>query len=150
MKSYFVFLPLLIFCCLLTLMPLHAQQKKDFYVNSYRRIEPGKRTKLERLCQGFDVVISSNRINVGDQFDLVVIDSNYIPEDSHTLFKVKDPSNAFKIGVAIVGIDSGGDNFIQLHEVDDDGNLIYEGGMVFMHLNSVADYDLWRYLRNNE
>lgn len=150
MKNHFLLFSLLALYFLVIYTPLQAQQTRNFHVNAYRTIDSEKRTKLEKLCQGFDVVISLNRINIGDQFDLTITDSNYNTEEAYTLFTIEDPANAYKIEFAIVGTDSSGDNFIQLHEADEEGNPIYEGGMVFMYADIIPDYDFWRYMRNNE
>ena len=130
-------------------VPVEAQQTKKFHVNAYRLVaNSDEEANLELLCQGFDVVISSNKINIGDEFDLAVVDNDYISEKALTIYTVEDPAKDLKVRFAIVGIDSDGNSFIQLHESDSEDKLVYEGGMFFAFKDIVPNYDLWRYMRN--
>ena len=127
-----------------------SKQKKVFRVNSYRFLDTNYNKDLEPLCQGFEVIITTDKINIGDDFDLIITKSEYNSKMNFTKYWVKDKAVNDKIGYVILALDDRGENYVQVHSSGPDGELVYKGGIVFQYWDYVSNYDLWRYSRNNE
>lgn len=133
-----------------TTLIAQSKQTKVFQVNSYQYLGTDYNKDLEPLCQGFEVIITTDKINIGDDFDLTVIKSEFFSEKNFTKYWVEDKAINNKIGYVIVAVDGRGENYIQVHASGPNGELEYEGGILFRYWDYVSNYDLWRYMRNNK
>lgn len=145
---------ILLTCLLLGFIQVHAQstQSKVFYVNAYKYLKEGEQTKREPLCDGFEVVIDTEKINIGDEYELTILTKNYFDDDKATYYTVTDPSPNKDIAIAFVkvGLDGNGNNYILLHSADEKGEAQYTGGMLFTYWDYVGWYDLWRVMRTKK
>jgi len=146
MKRYAV--TTLFFVCTLTLFA-QTKQTKKFFVNSFEIIKGNDEdNKIEHLCEGFDILITTDSINIGDDFNLAITKSVYNVEKNLTMYWVEDQAKSNTICYVFLATDQKGEHYIQIHSCDSLGELIYEGGMIFKHLDNVSRYELWRFMRN--
>ena len=132
-------------------MPVYGQigQPKEFHVNAYRILKKGDERKPEPLCKGFNVLITDEEVNIGDDFDLQVTEKKHYPTKRQTYYWVDDQATSRKVCLVILLTGEGGDNYVQIHPCDANGEFQYDGGMIFEYIDYVSDYDLWRYMRSN-
>ena len=124
-------------------------QTKKFYVNAFTTLKKDSQSDPERMCEGFNVQITDQRINLGDDIDLLVTSKRHYPSKGQTFYWVDDRVSNGQVCVVVLLIDQNGDNYIQIHTCDSKGEYQYDGGMLFQYLDYVSFYELWRARRRD-
>lgn len=120
-------------------------QPKKFNVNAYKFFGSFK-TELKPMCEGFEISVSKQYINIGDDFNLKVESATFDKNSNTTTFSITDPKG--QIGGALLGLTSNGDNYLQVNFLDEDGN-IRSAGIIFQYWNNVDDFFFWRSNRDS-
>ncbi len=115
-----------------------AQQTKSFYVNACHFYGSFK-TENEPLCDGFEIKITTNYINIGEDVDLRIISRQLI--DNKTRYVVEDPKSQI-IG-AFHGKTPRGNDYLQVVFKSNKSDKI-ESGLTFQYWDYVSSYDFWR------
>lgn len=127
-----------------------SKQSIQFFVNSYRFIDTEYNKDLEPLCEGFYVTINTDKINIGDEYDLTITKSEFDSEKKVTEYWVEDKAKQDKICRIFLGKDNNGENLIQIHSCSSIGEVVSKGGIQFRYWDYTSNYDLWRHMRNKE
>jgi hypothetical protein len=118
-------------------------QTKKFFVNAAQFAY-----SKEPLCEGFEVAIYSNKIELGDDFELEVTNKVHLKEENVTRYIVIDPAKSNKICAINHGTFENGDNFVECFPCNDRGQPSEKRSAIFFYWDYVPYYSLWRYGRN--
>ena len=120
---------------------------KSFYINSAKSKTDDNFTNVS---EPFEIVIKTNSINIGDYFDLKIINREYRKNSKWNITEltVEDPSSEYKICKILLATNDKDNYMIATNscELKDDG----EPEMIMSFINSkhIAWYELWRNYRN--
>jgi hypothetical protein len=121
-----------------------SQQRKSFYVNAYTFYGSFK-TDRKPMCDGLEIIITTEKINIGDDDNLKITSKELI--DGKTKYLVEDPKG--QITGVFHGITKGGNDYLQLVFKSDKGDRM-ESGLIFQYWDHVDSYNFWKYDRKSK
>lgn len=130
-----------------------TNQERSFTVNTYQYVDTTITQYNKVMCESFEVNIKKDKINIGDDYDLDIIETELHPTRKGMIrYRVKDyPKNEdYSICFVVVAYDEQGDSFIQVGSCDKNGDMRENSGILFYYTEIIPWYDVWRFGRNHK